>query len=321
MGLDKEELKLTRENMTLLGMEPTSNPICDDFVFMKVSDNGSNIKAAWSDGRWLFCSCHTLELCTLPITYTQKKSRVTGELVPPQRGSVQDSFTKARGIVGYLHVSLNAQSDFHSCQKRFGLPETKIDQEAEPSPAPNPNPAPYPNPNPDPNPNPNPNSNRHPNPVPKPILSPSLQDVRTRWRSSFTMAEQLLFNKDAVLEMDKNPAYRNPGEVWGKNKLSLTDWDHLEQGAAVLSEAAAISQLLEGDKYPTVSLVVPTMFRLMATSARGHDIYFANRDEDEHNDPIINPVKVKHAELSDVIQAHPSPSEHLIIPLLAIACS
>ena len=39
------------------------------------------------------------------------------------------------------------------------------------------------------------------------------QDVRTRWRSSHSMAEQLVYNKEAVLEMDKNPAYKDPGEI------------------------------------------------------------------------------------------------------------
>ena len=27
------------------------------------------------------------------------------------------------------------------------------------------------------------------------------------------MAEQLVYNKEAVLEMDKNPAYKDPGEI------------------------------------------------------------------------------------------------------------
>ena len=41
---------------------------------------------------------------------------------------------------------------------------------------------------------------------------------------------------------------------------SFTDWDHLEESAACLMEAAVGSQLLEGDQYPTSSLVVPTVF-------------------------------------------------------------
>ena len=76
---------------------------------------------------------------------------------------MEDSFRKARGIVGYLRVSTIALSDFHACQKRLGLPENKIDQ-----------------------------------------------DVRTRWRSSHDMADDFISNKAAVLEMDKNSAYKVP---------------------------------------------------------------------------------------------------------------
>ena len=57
------------------------------------------------------------------------------------------------------------------------------------------------------------------------------------------------------------------------------------------------SQLLEGDKYPTSPLVVPTLFRLMAYSASSHDVYFRNRDEDEFNDLVSSPVTVSHGDL------------------------
>ena len=67
------------------------------------------------------------------------------------------------------------------------------------------------------------------------------------------MGDQLVYNKSAVLEMDKNPAYKDPGETWGKNKLSFVDWDHLEEGTACLMEAAVGSQLLEGDRVPDVA--------------------------------------------------------------------
>ena len=62
-------------------------------------------------------------------------------------------------------------------------------------------------------------------------------------------------------------------------------------------EAAVGSQLLEGDEYPTSSLVVPTVFRLMSYSSDKHDVYFRNRDEDEYNDAGSNPVTVPHADL------------------------
>ena len=67
-------------------------------------------------------------------------------------------------------------------------------------------------------------------------------------------------------------------------------------------EAAIGSQLLEGDLYPTMPLVIPTVFRLMAYSAASHNVYFRNRDEDEFNDPLGNPVCVKHVELQPKVQ-------------------
>ena len=224
-----------------------------DFLFKKISDNGANIKAAWDeDGKWAPCVDHTLELCTIPFTFVQKNKK-DEERIP--RGSIAESYAKARGLVGYLHHSTIGQSDFHSCQERMGLPQTKINQ-----------------------------------------------DVRTRWRSSHSMGEQLMANKPAVLEMDKNPTYKDSGEVWGKNKLSFVDWDHIEEGTACLMEAAFGSQLLEGDLYPTSSLVIPTVFRLMASSSKNHDVYFANRDEDEFNDAETNPVMAKHGDLQPKIQ-------------------
>eukprot|EP00966_Prymnesium_polylepis_P081227 1881741-Prymnesium_polylepis.2 len=80
------------------------------------------------------------------------------------------------------------------------------------------------------------------------------------------MGDQLIFNKAAVLEMDKNPAYKDAGETWGKNKITMCMWDFIEEGSAVLNKAAEASQFLEGDKYPTSSLVIPMAFALMATS-------------------------------------------------------
>ena len=116
------------------------------------------------------------------------------------------------------------------------------------------------------------------------------------------MGDQLVYNKSAVLEMDKDPKYKVSGETWGKNKLSFVDWDHLEESTACLMEAATGSQLLEGDHYPTSSLVIPTVYRLMSYSSASHDIYFRNRDEDEYNDPTANPVTAKHAELQTKVQ-------------------
>ena len=222
-------------------------------VFKMVSDNGANMKAAWNDGdRWVPCVDHTLELCTLPVTWVQK--RPDGSAIPV--GSVAEAFAHGRGIVGYLHVSVNAEDDFHNCQKKTGLEQTMIDL-----------------------------------------------DVKTRWRTAHAMSSQLVYNKPAILEMDKNPAYKDPGETWGKNKISMLMWDYLEEASAILDDASWASQFLEGDKYPTSSLVIPMTYALMETSSNHRDVKFANRKEDQFNDPNLNPIKVPHSGLSDKVQS------------------
>jgi hypothetical protein len=222
------------------------------FVFKMVSDNGANMKAAWNNGsRWVPCADHTLELCTLPVTWVQKHQG--NETIP--RDSIAEAFAHGRGIVGYLHVSPIAEADFHACQKRCGLPQTKIDM-----------------------------------------------DVKTRWRTAHNMGEQLIENKPAILEMDKNPAYKDPGETWGSSKISMGMWDFIEEGTAVLDKAAEASQFLEGDKYPTSSGVIPMTFALMATSAPAEPVKFRNRIEDDLNDSALNPEKVPHADLTSKMQ-------------------
>ena len=47
-------------------------------------------------------------------------------------------------------------------------------------------------------------------------------------------------------------------------------WDFLEEeGTAVLDDAAWASQFLEGDKYPTSSLVIPMMMGEVLTNMMG----------------------------------------------------
>ena len=111
------------------------------------------------------------------------------------------------------------------------------------------------------------------------------------------MAAQLQYNKEAILLVDKLPAYRDVGEVWGKNKLDFSNWDHIEQAGACLDNAAYVSQFQEGDKYITSSSVIPMMYSLMATSSPNHDVFFSNRANDEFNDAALNPVNVAHDNL------------------------
>lgn len=94
-----------------------------------MSDNGSNIKAAWDDeDNWSGCACHTLELATIPFTHYEKNRQASLLGNPSVIGSVKDSYVKARGLVGYLHFSVTGMHDFHKSQKNVGLPPRKLDQ-------------------------------------------------------------------------------------------------------------------------------------------------------------------------------------------------
>ena len=253
MVMDPSKRYATKEDLMRLGV-PLDFKEPYILVFKMVSDNGANIKSAWNDGeRWVPCADHTMELCTLPVTWVQKHKNES-DAIP--KGSVAEAYAHGRGIVGYLHVSVNAEDDFHAAQRTCGLEQTKIDQ-----------------------------------------------DVKTRWRTAHNMGEQLVYNKQAILEMDKNPAYKGVGETWGKNKISMLMWDYLEEGSAILNDAAWASQFLEGDKYSTSSLVIPMTFRMMATSSALQAVKFLNRAEDEQNDDSLNPTMVSHSELQDKIQA------------------
>ena len=250
-GIARAALKSAFER---LGISPTSE-LPNDILAWKVCDNGANMVAAWAPmGGRLPCFEHTLELCTIPFTWVQKRKKDTEPKI--EKGSVQESFAKARGIVGYLHLSVNCLDDFHTAQESVNLPQNQIEL-----------------------------------------------DCPTRWRSAHAMASQFVYNKDAVLELDKHPAYRDPGEVWGKNKLNFENWDHLEQSGGCLDNASSISLYQEGDKYITSSAIVPMAFKLIATSSPTVDVYFQNRANDEYNDPQLNPVNVAHAGLNSKVAA------------------
>ena len=49
------------------------------------------------------------------------------------------------------------------------------------------------------------------------------QDVRTRWRSSYKMAEPVVYNKCIILEINGRPSSREASEARGKNELNFGD--------------------------------------------------------------------------------------------------
>ena len=103
--------------------------------------------------------------------------------------------------------------------------------------------------------------------------------------------------------MEGPPSGRQARQVWGKNALTFIDWDHLEEGTAVLRKAAGVSQLIEGDKYPTVSLIMPSIFKLISDSSRQPPLTFSNRAKPGEIGCDRNvPRKVSHDALRGKIQ-------------------
>ena len=84
------------------------------------------------------------------------------------------------------------------------------------------------------------------------------QDVKTRWRSTHIMTNALRINNEPLLLYD----VRNPRAAKGfkDNRYSLEDWSINNQSVAVLAPLAKASQYLEGKLYPTLNLVLPSMY-------------------------------------------------------------
>lgn len=173
-------------------------------IFMRVSDNGSNMIKGWEEGAQAPCADHTEELSVNLYTHHP--------LLAP-------TFDKGRGTVGYFNSSVvgynEEGSGLHACQRLSGKPETRL-----------------------------------------------TQDVKTRWRSTFAMTDTLRSNQEPLLLYD----VRNPSAADGfkNNRHSLEDWQINNQSVAVLSPLANASQYLEGKKYATSSLVIPSMYGCIA---------------------------------------------------------
>ena len=84
------------------------------------------------------------------------------------------------------------------------------------------------------------------------------QDVKTRWRSTHDMANTLRINNEPLLLYDvRNP---NPAKGFTNNRYSLEDWTINNQSVALLAPLATASKYLEGKKYPTSNLVMPSIY-------------------------------------------------------------
>jgi hypothetical protein len=83
-----------------------------------------------------------------------------------------------------------------------------------------------------------------------------IQDIVTRWWSTFTMCERLLRLKTHIDAM----ANMNPPKI--SNNLLPEQWDLLKDVVKILGPFRYAQQLFEGEKYVTISLVPTVIFNI-----------------------------------------------------------
>lgn len=74
------------------------------------------------------------------------------------------------------------------------------------------------------------------------------QDVVTRWNSTLIMIKSCLSSKDALRDVLEEMHFEN---------LTDSEWEQLEKLSQVLEPCREITQLLGGEKYATLSMVIP----------------------------------------------------------------
>ena len=96
------------------------------------------------------------------------------------------------------------------------------------------------------------------------------QDVVIRWSSMHDMLDDLRVNREPLMVYDIRA--KNPGAVYGANKLCHDDWAVVNGMITVLQPAADGTRLLEGDQYVTSSLVVPTIRKVLFYADPSHSL-------------------------------------------------
>ena len=97
-----------------------------------------------------------------------------------------------------------------------------------------------------------------------------IQDVATRWFSSYGMVDWFREQQQAVQMYDvQHGAEAGKQDAYKDNRLQHKDWTINEQSVAVLAPSAQATKLLEGTTYVTISLVLPYIYRLIELSDDG----------------------------------------------------
>ena len=87
--------------------------------------------------------------------------------------------------------------------------------------------------------------------------------VETRWSSDHGQMDWFRYEQPAVQLYDVQHS-RKAGDAYKQHQLGLEDWTINEQGVAVLQPFADWTQHMQGTKYPTLPLVLPTTYALIA---------------------------------------------------------
>jgi zinc finger BED domain-containing protein 1 (E3 SUMO-protein ligase ZBED1) len=90
-----------------------------------------------------------------------------------------------------------------------------------------------------------------------------IQDVATRWNSSFLMIERLLEQRWPISAVLSDSAVTDVGKRY--QDLKTEDWKLLEGLTAVLSPFKAATQFLSGDLYVSLSCLIPVITVLVET--------------------------------------------------------
>jgi hypothetical protein len=142
-----------------------------------------------------------------------------------------------------------------------------------------------------------------------------IQDVSTRWNSSFLAWERLLYLKDAIdqlaidLTRDQDNNIKKDGRRLKKFNLSDEEWIFMENLVDLLSILEEATTILGGSNYVTLSLMYPTISELKNHFSSNNNntenidltnntTIFDNEEEEEdyfeesdnNTDEIVNPI-------------------------------